>query len=137
MGLNANWEQFRHEIATLFKGAGFLTLASKVLSGEVFDYEVEDGLRVVLLQRRSPYLPLPAGAYSEIEYCANSFGIKHGQALKNKLIRDFASVLPEGVAMFHVHEFDQDDLEHGHVIVVQLDAYDFILEEHFTLTRND
>lgn len=137
MGASANWERFRQEIAILLKGAGFLTLAAKVKSGEVFDHEVEDALRVILLQRRIPYLPLPAGAYSEIEHCANSFGVPHEQALKNKMIQEFAATLPTEAVMCHIHEFDESDLGHGYVIVVQMSAYNCILEEHFTLTRND
>lgn len=137
MGTSADWEPFRREIATLFRGAGFLTLSAKVLSDEVYDYEVEDALCVILLQRRIPYFPLPAGAYTEIEQCAESFGITHTQALKNKLIKRFAASLPEEVSLFHIHKFEQSDLGYDFVIVVQMEAFNCILEEHFTLTRND
>lgn len=137
MGISADWEPFRQEIAVLFTGAGFLTLAEKVLSGDVFDYEVEDALRVILLQRRIPYFPLPAGAYTEIEQCMESFGINHEGAMKNPSIANFASSLPEGVELFHIHEFKQRDLGYDYVIVVQLNMYNCILEEHFSLTRND
>lgn len=137
MGIEAHWEPHAGELTELFKRAGFLSLAKAVATGKVEDYQIETALRVVLLHRRIPYFPLSMSAQSDVERYMNSFGIDHKSALKRKEIAEFNAALPPDVVMFHVHPDSAENVfGPGWVVVVQSEAFGFILEEFFTLTRS-
>lgn len=140
MGVQADWAPYQNDIAELLTRAGFASLARRTAVGDVMDYELEAALRVVLLQRRIPYIPLSMSGQSEPEQYLDSFGIDHAEALAYPAIAKFQASLPVDVVMFHVHPDsagEETEFGPGWVVVVQADRYGFILEEHFTLTRLD
>lgn len=136
MEIEDHWEQHASELVELFKRAGFLSLARAVAAGKAKDYQIEAALRVVLLHRRIPYFPLSMSAQSDFERYMDSFGIDHQVALRRKEVAEFNAALPPDVMMFHVHaDTAENDFGPGWVVVVQSEAFGFILEEFFTLTR--
>lgn len=129
-----------NEVTSLLSGAGFEALAGKVASLSAREHEIEAALRVILLHRKIPYVPLSMSAQAEYERYQNSFGISHVEALKNPEVARFQESLPNGVQMFHIHPMEEQfdgEFGPGWVIVVQAYLYGLFLEEHYTLIRTD
>jgi hypothetical protein len=127
-------------IRAFLKSSGFSELAKKVGVGVAMDFEIESALRVILLHRRIPYIPLSMSANADYERYMSSFGVSHEMALRNPEVARFHQSLPEGVGMVHIHEALEEvepELGPGYVIVVQAHRFDFIIEEHYTLIRAD